>query len=49
MIVSVQEINNATIVKVELKRMLGYSGTDFQEILAISIKSTDHKGKWQHT
>ena len=25
------------------------SGTDFREILAISIKSTDHKGKWQHT
>ena len=39
MIVSVQEISNATIVKVELKRMLGYSGTDFQEAVMSSIKS----------
>jgi anti-anti-sigma factor len=39
MIVSVQEINNATIVKVELERMLGYSGTDFQEAVMNSIKS----------
>ena len=39
MIVSVQEISNATIVKVELEKMLGYSGTDFQEAVMSSIKS----------
>ena len=39
MIVSVQEISNATIVKVELERMLGYSGTEFQEAVVSSIKS----------
>ena len=39
MIVSVQEISNATIIKVELERMLGYSGTEFQEAVMNSIKS----------
>ena len=37
--VSIKEISNATIVKVELKKMLGYSGTEFQEAVVSSIKS----------
>ncbi len=39
MIVSIKEISNATIVKVELEKILGYSGTDFQEAVMNSIKS----------
>jgi anti-anti-sigma factor len=39
MIVSILELNNATIVKVEEEKMLGYSGTDFQEAVMASIKS----------
>ena len=39
MIVSIKEISNATIVKVELEKMLGYSGTDIQEAIMNSIKS----------
>jgi anti-anti-sigma factor len=37
--VSIKEISNATIVKVELEKMLGYSGTEFQEAVVSSIKS----------
>ena len=39
MIISLVELNNATIVKVEEEKMLGYSGTDFQEAVMASIKS----------
>ncbi len=38
MIVSIKEISNATIVKVELEKMLGYAGTDIQEAIMNSIK-----------
>ncbi|MHA2099565.1 MAG: STAS domain-containing protein [Candidatus Kariarchaeaceae archaeon] len=37
--VSVTETSNATIVKVEIEQMLGYSGTEFQEAVMNSIKS----------
>jgi len=39
MIVSIKGLSNATIIKVELEKMLGYSGTDFQEAVISSIKS----------
>lgn len=39
MIVSIKELSNVTIVKVEEEQMLGYSGTDFQEAVMNSIKS----------
>ena len=37
--ISIKEISNATIVKVELEKMLGYSGIEFQEAVVSSIKS----------
>jgi len=37
--VSVTETTNAVIVKVEIEKMLGYSGTEFQEAVMNSIKS----------
>ena len=39
MIVSTKELSNTTIVRVEEEKMLGYSGTDFQEAVMSSIKS----------
>jgi anti-sigma B factor antagonist len=37
--VSVKETSNATIIKIEIEQMLGYSGTEFQEAVMNSIKS----------
>ena len=36
--VSIIETSHATIVKVELEHILGYSGTDFQEAVLNSVK-----------
>jgi anti-sigma B factor antagonist len=37
--VSIKETENATIVKIEIEQMIGYSGTEFQEAVMNSIKS----------
>ena len=37
--VSIKDAGDATIVKVEVEQMLGYSGTEFQEAVMNCIKS----------